>query len=104
MGEFELKLRFHKPTNTYIIPSGYLDRNVRVNGNLITGPGVRFWNDLVVSGELVLGKGSRVGGQVFAKRQSCVRTAELWAVFRWMRNCKCMMDVCLRERFCAGEM
>jgi len=68
MGEFELKLRFHKPTHTYILTSGYLDRNVRVNGNLITGPGVRFWNDLVVRGGLILGKGSRVGGQVFAKK------------------------------------
>jgi len=59
---------FHRPSNTYIISNGYLEKSLRVNGNLITGPGVHFWKDLVVEGKLILGRGSSVGGQLFANR------------------------------------
>jgi len=60
-------IRFHVSSNTYIIPKNMVfDQNVSINGNLITGPGVRFRKNVKVFGDAQLGKGCIVEGNLNA--------------------------------------
>ncbi|MBZ3936163.1 hypothetical protein [Methanimicrococcus blatticola] len=62
-------IRFHSPSNTYIIPkNSVLDQNVAVNGNVIVGPGTRFWKNVKVDGNVQLGKGCIVEGHLKANQ------------------------------------
>lgn len=62
-------IRFHSPSNTYIIPkNSILDQNVAVKGNVIVGPGTRFWKNIKVDGNIQLGKGCIVEGNLKANQ------------------------------------
>ncbi len=62
-------IRFHSPSNTYIIPkNSILDQNVAVKGNVIVGPGTRFWKNIKIDGNIQLGKGCVVEGNLEAGR------------------------------------
>ncbi|WNY23885.1 hypothetical protein MmiHf6_12080 [Methanimicrococcus hongohii] len=62
-------IRFHSPSNTYIIPkNSIIDQNVTVKGNVIAGPGVRFWKNIKVNGNIQLGKGCLVEGNLTADK------------------------------------
>lgn len=58
---------YHPPTNTYIMREGYVEGNLLIRGNLLTAPNVHMWGDVVVEGELVLGRGCTIGGMAKAK-------------------------------------
>ncbi|MDV0445457.1 hypothetical protein MmiAt1_10360 [Methanimicrococcus sp. At1] len=60
-------IRFHAPSNTYIIPkNSVIDENVAVSGNLIAGPGTHFWKNIKVDGNVQLGKGCILEGDLKA--------------------------------------
>lgn len=60
-------IRFHAPSNTYIIPkNSVIDQNVAVKGNLIVGSGSRFWKNIKVDGIIQFGKGCLVEGNLRA--------------------------------------
>lgn len=60
-------IRFHAPSDTYIIPKNSLfEENVAINGNVIVGSGVRFWKSIKIDGNIQLGKGCTVEGNIKA--------------------------------------
>lgn len=60
-------IRFHAPSNTYIIPKNSLiDYNLAIAGNVIVGPGTRFWKNIKTDGNIQLGKGCTVEGNIKA--------------------------------------
>ncbi|MDR0767925.1 MAG: hypothetical protein LBE57_05755 [Methanosarcinales archaeon] len=62
-------IRFHSPSNTYIIPkNSIIDQNVAVKGNVIVGPGVRFWKNVKIDGNIQLGKGCFIEGHLKANQ------------------------------------
>ena len=62
-------IRFHAPSNTYIIPkNSVVDQNISVNGNIIVGPGCRFWKNIKADGNVQFGKGCVVEGDLKANQ------------------------------------
>ena len=60
-------IRFHISSNTYIIPKNFIfDQNVSINGNAIVGAGVRFWKNVKIFGDVQLGKGCIIEGNLNA--------------------------------------
>ena len=60
-------IRFHVSSNTYIIPKNLIfDQNVSINGNVIVGAGVRFWKNVKIFGDVQLGKGCVIEGDLNA--------------------------------------
>ncbi|MDU9376608.1 hypothetical protein McpSp1_12310 [Methanocorpusculaceae archaeon Sp1] len=50
---------------TYLAERGsYFKESVKIDGDFIVPPKTQFWRDLVVTGNLSLGVGSRVGGNI----------------------------------------
>ncbi len=50
---------------TYLAePGSYFKESVKIDGDFIVPPKIQFWKDLVVTGHLSLGVGSRVGGNI----------------------------------------
>ena len=52
---------FVKGTTYLAEPGSYFKDSVKIDGDFIVPPKTQFWKDLVVSGHLSLGVGSRVG-------------------------------------------
>ena len=62
-------IRFHTPSNTYIIPkNSVVDQNITVKGNVIAGSGVRFWKNVKIDGNIQLGKSCIVEGNLKANK------------------------------------
>ena len=62
-------IRFHAPSNTYIIPkNSVIDQNVMIKGNAIIGPGVHFWKNVKVDGVAKIGKGCIIEGNLKAEK------------------------------------
>ncbi|NPE28380.1 polymer-forming cytoskeletal protein [Methanococcoides sp. SA1] len=60
-------VRYHTDTNTYIVRrKAFFENSIKIDGNMIVGPGANFWKDLEVSGSLQLGKESLVKGDIKA--------------------------------------
>lgn len=55
---------FVKDTTYLAEPGCYFKKPVKIDGDFIVPPKTQFWKDLVVTGTLSLGVGSRVGGNV----------------------------------------
>ncbi|HJK41481.1 MAG TPA: polymer-forming cytoskeletal protein, partial [Methanocorpusculum sp.] len=55
---------FVKGTTYLAEPGSYFKDSVKIDGDFIVPPKTQFWKDLVVSGHLSLGVGSRVGGNI----------------------------------------
>ncbi|WNY27813.1 hypothetical protein [Methanolapillus ohkumae] len=61
------KIRFYPSSNTYVIPKGsFFEDSILIHGNLIAGPGVHFWKNVIVEGNVQLGKGCTLAGNLKA--------------------------------------
>ena len=60
-------IRFHAPSNTYIIPkNSVIDQNITISGNAIVGTGVHFWKNVKIDGNVQIGKGCIIEGNLKA--------------------------------------
>ncbi|WP_406659914.1 polymer-forming cytoskeletal protein [Methanolobus sp. ZRKC3] len=63
----EEMIKYHESSNTFIArKKAFFEDEVTIDGNFIVGAGANFWSNLTVKGNLKLGKGSVVKGDVKA--------------------------------------
>ena len=62
-------IKRHPESDTFIIKKcSFFENEVILPGNAVVGMACDFWGDLVVKGNLALGKGSKVKGDVTAEK------------------------------------
>ena len=60
-------IRFHVSSNTYIVPkNSTFDQNVSIDGNVIVGTGVHFFKNIKIFGDVQIGKGCTIEGNLSA--------------------------------------
>ena len=71
-------IKRHPESETFIIKKfSFFENEVNLPENAVVGMGCDFWGDLVVKGNLVLGKGSKVKGNVIAENATIGADCEI---------------------------
>ena len=71
-------IKRHPESGTLIIKKfSFFENEVILPGNALVGMGCDFWGDLVVKGNLALGKGSKVKGDVIAENATIGADCEI---------------------------
>lgn len=86
-------VKYHPRSNTYVIEKRALfEDDLKLDGNVIVGPEVKFWGDLTVNGKLELGKNSAVKGNVKAE------SALICAAAKILGNIETVSELILLDR------
>lgn len=99
-------IKYHPVSNTYIIQKkAYFQNSITFEGNLLVGASCNFWQDLIVSGNLELGKNTLVKGNVKADNVLIASSCEIKGDLKVVNDVTLMDKVSIKgAAICGGGM